>query len=578
MKISFFIFAFIISAFNLLAQENDLRIICPSQTRENDILPIVIKSTGVNSGIFNCQIDFNNAYGNDSVVRVYHGMGSISPKVAANGDFELSVIGFNASRSVVIQNNIFQEISGIIDDDFTCPSGSLIHITGDLAISSGRCFKIEAGAQLLISENVNIFIYGKLMCDGQIDNPIVFKSFDPSKYWGGLIVQSPDSSVINYTFFVNGGNNSNFHFGHSDSQPVIKINSSYLLLNNCYIINNPGKGLASEHAHVILKNSIISHCDTGGEFLFGKTAIDSCYVLAIPNDDGLYQDDDNDGFYFYETMNGNQPSSIKNSFIISTEDDGIDQNGAILNIENCRIQNCYHEGIACSNYNSVNVFNTLVQDCMQGIESGYGNPKLTVNHCLFLNNTVGVRYGDEYETPSDGKVIIKNSILFNNTDNILNFDPQNGQPNPDSLIVSFSITNDEDFDNFNSNIAAEPIFTPDYFLELNSPGKKAASDGTDMGLYNDLSFAGSYNINRDFNIYPDISLNRLLISIQSDNAGSCNIFLFDIPGNKIKNFNRQFNCGKTEFYVDISNIKSGLYLCTLLWQGGSISRKIVITR
>ena len=136
--------------------------------------------------------------------------------------------------------------------------------------------------------------------------------------------------------------------------------------------------------------------------------------------------------------------------------------------------------------NRVRIFNTVVRGCGQGIEAGYGSPRVLVDHCVVVENEVGLRFGDSYDRGSQGRMLVSNSIVYNNVDNVLNYDLKTGQPVPGGITISYSLVEDSELDSSATVWSETPIFDDDYSLLPSSPGKGQGIDGTDIGLIDPL--------------------------------------------------------------------------------------------
>jgi len=469
-----------------------LELITPDRIKNGDELPMVIRADEASSGITQLiKLSSNNAYLEEEMLSIRKGTGSLTTVITANEAFTISTNNYNFAKEIELVESYPEiEYSGSIQNNIEKWDTSFDRIiTSDLTIPYGAELIIEAGTNIKLLENVNIHIYGDLTINGTKESPVLFTSKESDYYWGGVILND-SSAKINYCFFIKGGGDSSYNFGHSNSQPVIKMNNSEVEILNSFIIDNIGKAFGSSDSVIRIEDCLISRCDTGGEFHRSITKIYSSHVLELPAA-GNYIDD-NDGFYFYHQYSGSaEPSEVKNCFIIDGKDDGIDQNSANLNIENCWIEDFMHEGIATSYDKTINVFNTVVKECGQGIESGKGHPYVNIDHCVIVNNAVGLRFGDNYAAPCTGKITATNSILFNNNDSILNYVIYNNGSQHGAIDISYSITNDEEYDGTQSCINAEPIFDTDYVLHPNSPGIGISEDGSNAGLVNIIS--GSTN-------------------------------------------------------------------------------------
>lgn len=370
--------------------------------------------------------------------------------------------------------------SGNTNGSLVFESGSVHLINGQLNIGQGDTLTIEAGCWVLLDTDVNISVEGHLQIDGTSIEPVAFTS-NGNSAWGGIIFGN-GTGTINYCLFSNGGGDDSQWFGHSDSQPVIRTNGGQVTMNRSFIFDCQGKALAAMNGNLVFNNGGISRCDTGGEFGSSYVVIKGSHVMEIPDADGLLEDDDNDGLYFFGANITSEPNVVDSCVFVLGEDDGIDHNGAIVHVLNTWVEGFANEGVAASNENSVYIYNSLFKACEQGIEAGYGSPTVTVDHCVLVENDYGLRFGDWYNWGCNGSITCTNSIMVNNTDNVHNFDVLNNGPINGALTVTYSIPTDVEYDADAGNLTGAPNFTSQYQLEPGSVGESAATDGSNMGL------------------------------------------------------------------------------------------------
>lgn len=380
-----------------------------------------------------------------------------------------------------------RELGGQLDGDgLTWGPGQLIHVTADLEVPADQELKILEGTVVLLGPKLNIQAHGDVRTMGTAESPVLFAPLDAGKAWGG-ISHEDSQGEYRYTFFTAGGGDAGKEFGHSGSQPVLFADGGELDLDHVFLLDNPGKAMGGDEAMVAMTDSLVTRCDTGGEFDESLVGILDSHFLEMPSADGEAVDDDNDGLYLHlphPSLSSDETSALIVGCVFAVgKDDGIDHNGATVRVMNTFIEGFHNEGIACSNKNGLEVSNTLITGCAQGIEAGYGSPEVKVDHCTLVDNGVGLRLGDSYDDPIKGSITVTNSISVQNDEhNVWNFSHQTNGPLPGQVSISHSMVDDPDFDGLDGNVPGQPLFDESYHLLDNSPGKNAASDGLDIGL------------------------------------------------------------------------------------------------
>ena len=376
-------------------------------------------------------------------------------------------------------------------------------ITNDIIVPAGTKLSVSSGTWVVLGDKKNITVYGEIEVLGTPEAPVVFTSEVPEDAWGGLEIHSGYSSFL-YCFLVNGGGDDSKGWGHTGRQAsLFAYENSRLDLDNCYIVYTSGKAMGAIEARVNIDNCVTSFAFHGGEFHYCLLDIRNSYFMNLPNDDHIYlQDEDNDGFHIdYVYPYSDEFSVIDNCHFITTKDDGVDHHASRLHVKNCFITDCIHEGVAVSEEDTIKVTNTVITDCNQGIELGWSSAttQIYVDHCVVVDNNVGLRVGDEYNGGYEGNMKVTNTVLYNNGDNIYNHIINTGKPQPGAIDISFSMTNDEDYNGSFYCITGIPEFDDYYFLSDGSPGKEMGINGSDMGLYE----AGDIEI-------PDIVIDEIM--------------------------------------------------------------------
>ena len=475
--------------------DNELEIITPA-INENDIFqPIVFKYHNEDEIKTNNNPLIGDLYVNDilfqSAVILKKGVGTyllnkenlthpLSIKVSLNEEISHEII-LNENSSLV--DTIFSISDG---DQIIWEANAYKFIDRDLTINGDLV--IMEGVRVDLANHVNIIVHGSVTALGDNKNPIIFKSKEWDKPWGGFEFYNSQSSFDN-CFFINAGGDPDKGWAHTDTQPIIfaKENSDISILSS-YFLYSPGKGLGSIASKLKVDSTIIAFVFMGGEFQSSYLTFDNSYMLNIPNDDGIFVDADNDGFHIDNTNPfSDEPSKLRNSYFITGKDDAIDHYRSKLLIENCWIQDWMNEGVAASGRDTVFIKNTVSIGNQKGFEAGYGNPIMIIDHCLAMDNVYGFRLGDNYSTPNEGKMIIANSIAYNNEQNIKNYTNHLGGPLPNGIEVSFSITNEESYDNIETNVTGVPAFIDStYRTHYSSIGASIGTNGKNIGIVDTL--------------------------------------------------------------------------------------------
>jgi hypothetical protein len=535
------------------------QIICPSIVQSEGFLPVIYivrDDSGMFNRFYSEQTEITSAvFSTTPVISVNCGSGSAMPYYTSENNFEISING--TTKAITVRNNwpvIYYD--GEIAESEVWDASSIIHITSDLIVNEGATIEIEAGCRIITDEEVNIIVQGQIIVNGTEESPVVFTNAEPGKPWGGIRLSNQTvKSSFNNTIFTGGGGNDDYVFGHSESQPVVFSSVSDVDFFQCYFIDNAGKGIGGVACHISIIKCVFNRCDIGAEFQSCVVTVDQSHFSEMPDGDGILDDDDNDCLYFYHYMGSmpDSPSKVSNSVFCIGEDDAIDHNEAKLIVENCFISGFENEGIAASAGNYVSVFNTLIMNCEQGIEAGYGNPDVFVDHCVVVNCDVGIRFGDSYTWGCTGQLFIENTILHDNADNIWNFDFLTQDSVANAIMISHSITNDDHYDSYPHCFPATPLFLPDYYLEEGSPGVNQASDNCDIGLYRCNTGMHDFTPQRlDFKVFPNPSSDFLKITGSSLPQNEVEVSIYTLNGLNV--FNQKYSSGNELIEIDLSSV------------------------
>ncbi|MCP4193608.1 MAG: hypothetical protein GY768_23595 [Planctomycetaceae bacterium] len=475
-------------------------IIAPQQVRANEILPIVIRALdwqgNVNSNV-SIPVQLDNLQQLDGTdVQIKKGVGSYAPVVNAEADFQLSLTGSDDSYAIQVIDETFpvEHYSGALVGDTVWDANVERRITDDLLIPEGSTLTIQPGTRVLLGDKVNLRVEGTILGLGSMESPLLFNSLSRDLAWGGIEIDGGHGQ-FSYALMTHGGADNARNFGHSNSQPVVMVRNGTLNCNHLFIVNNVGKAFGARRSQITIDHSIISDVDTGGEFSSSVAKISDTWIKNISNGNSNgFVDDDNDGLYFAGVHPSGEPSQFTDSFVIDTQDDGLDHNGAHLEIVNAWIEGVTHEGIASSNANQVTIHNSVFQKNNQGVEAGYGSPQLVVKQSVITQNTnqidpnspitAGLRFGDGYDGQNgdyEGQITAEYLVISDNGDNVRNDDGTIPGARPGAIAITNSMTNDKEFNRTDKNTTGIPIFSNSKHLLRGSAGFQSGPDNFPLG-------------------------------------------------------------------------------------------------
>lgn len=396
-------------------------------------------------------------------LRLYRGRGSVSITLDDTGAVQIRVCsaGLSGSRKLQVEQRSTRALQGMLAaaDANWAPSAD-VHVSGDLIVPAGLSLRIAAGTRVLFATNAALIVRGTLLVSGTQAKPVIFTRAGTAA-WGGIRVEPNGSATLDEVWLNSGGGDTARVYGHSKSQPVLWVEEAELTMRGGGLVDNVGKALGSEHAVMHLDGVLISRCDTGGNLGITALTMERGFVLEMPDADGSFDDDDNDGIYLrgaYEDAAGKEVESVLRDMVFAVgEDDAIDHNDALLRIERTWIEGFRHEGLAASVGHRVTISDSMVRDCEQGIEAGYGTPEVIVERCTVTDNDVGLRVGDSYDWDTDGHMRVSETIAIGNrVANVRNHVNQIMGPLAGALEIACSMVDDPALDAVSGNAPGIP--------------------------------------------------------------------------------------------------------------------------
>ena len=352
----------------------------------------------------------------------------------------------------------FTNVSGVIASSTAWPANSRINVTGALTINAGVTLTVGAGTIVKVytgngtsGSAAEIVVNGSLVVNGTEANPCAFVPATAGANWGGIELPTSTSLLsANWTLFHGSGEEQNWfdtHSGystHKKQQALFLVSGTlasgsatgaHLQLADCFCFSLAGQEMNSKaRVWIDLSRTLMMRAVTCGEQNDCKVTIDRCALMEFPSETSDFVDADNDAIYL---TSGDL--SITNTVIGFTKDDGVDSGGnggnspfgtvnpltgntvTRYDSTNNWYEGTFHEGNSLSGTRNVYFTGCVFLNCGQGVESGYSaaagadGPNGFIDSCLFVNNMVGVRVGDNYGPGYNynSTADVKNSLILN---------------------------------------------------------------------------------------------------------------------------------------------------------------------
>jgi hypothetical protein len=352
------------------------------------------------------------------------------PPASSSGPlvYDAQLHSLQTNKQIAIEaETTWTTVGGTLSSSATWPANSRIHVASHLLVTTGNSLTIEQGTVVRLAAGVEIRVNGQLFVNGTTECPVVFTPTNRAAPWGGIVLRTnaPRATITGAIFTRSGASatwmsDNNGGSTHRSEQPLIYLgNGAQATLTDCYAVDHRGQFGHGETATLRMTRTLVQKFTTGGQFNSGSVRLDQCAIIEIPSDDDVFADDDNDAFYL---TGGNH--SFTNCLVGWAKDDGLDAGsgaGGSVAVIGCWFESCYHEGMAWSTdtgTRNVTVRDTVVLNCGQGIEAGFGDPEVFADHCVSIGNLSGARFGDNYDWSYSGFLRVTNSFLLHNYRNI----------------------------------------------------------------------------------------------------------------------------------------------------------------
>ena len=371
-----------------------------------------------------------------------HGSGFLPAATEATPtEYSAEIGGVGTYKEINIESSTaWTTVSGTLAGNVVWPDNSRIHVNANLTIPSTSTLTIGAGTVIKLNPLVNITNSGRTVINGTTERPVVFTSTNRvlpevrTHAWGGFFLRNAAAQLVaNGAIFVGGGGAASISFSpgasHRSEQAVFLVHSgARLYLTNCAVINTAGQIGNGYNSDVTYDHCLIQKAITTGEYVGGTIIVNHSALIEFPEDNGTVNSSianaDYDAIYFTTGTH-----LIYNSLIGFCKDDAIDSGsggGGTVLLTNCWIESALHEANAWSNDSGLRLaetFDSVLINSGQGFECGWsgpvGSPSCYMSNSLSIGNSVGVRFGDNYESigPFNGQLRVTNSyVLYNYRD------------------------------------------------------------------------------------------------------------------------------------------------------------------
>lgn len=298
-------------------------------------------------------------------IPLINGRGSGMLTIEGEDAFQLIATWTNQTVSKAIDylgNQPITELEGDLAGENLEWSG-VIRLTGDVTVPDGSELNIHPGTWVFIegvdsgADGTKIIVNGSVNAAGDSQNPIIFTANNPEQPWGEILHMNSGISQYEYAFFNFSGRSPGA--GHTGAGPLFRVDNSAINFKNCYMTDNAGKIMYSVGGNLEFRDCIMARSVMGPEILETALFAENTWFTE------MLGPDDNDGVYLHTQSEG-QEVRLSRCVVARCDDDGVDQLGAIINIDDCIIRDVADKGIS--------------------LNGGEG----FIDTCIIVNNSIGV--------------------------------------------------------------------------------------------------------------------------------------------------------------------------------------------
>ena len=388
------------------------------------------------------------------------------------------VISLNGNRNItaVYESNGQCMVPEQIDADLLLSKDcSPWVVQGNVTIAEGATLTIEPGVDILMPEDGNFYVKGKLIARGNEQERITFR-INPEqngKLWGALcFTETEEPSELAYVTISSASD------GSDPARYVAAISAfkADLMLDNLILEDVYSNPIAARYSDVILTNSTL-HSRVTGDLInvkYGHARIENCEFRGNlqPDTDGIDYDGIDEGLI--------RNCRIYDFYGFNSDAIDIGEEANNIEIDSVLIFDITDKGVSVGQKSSVFVTNCTFVNCNLGLGLK-DSCRAVINQCTFYGNTIPVSCFEKNPGRLGGNGIVLNSILSNSYDHTFFRDSKS------TLEIRYSLSDNENLVNHANNYFDDPLFMNptrfDFRFQTNSPCILAGDiEGTPVDL------------------------------------------------------------------------------------------------
>lgn len=394
---------------------------------------------------------------------------------STNALVTLSETGDHYLRARFVQGSSCTVPEIIMDDMTLSADCSPYLVTGDVLIQEGVTLTVDAGVEIRMPEEGNIFVHGTIRANGAADLPVRFVlNSDQQGNWGGIVFNNtPELSVLNYVEIQDAS-------GGPDpvtENAAISAFKADLEMHNMLITEVASNPIMARYSDIVLTNSKL-HSEVTGDLVnvkYGHAEIVDCHFEGNdqPDTDGIDYDEVTGGII--------RNCTITNFYGFNSDAIDIGEQAKDIIIDSIVAMNITDKGVSLGQHSSARISNSVFVNCNMGVVAK-DSSSAVVQQSIFYGTGNAVYCYEKNIGLAGGNAYVTNSILSNGSDDPVLAD------HTSRLEISYSLSDTRPLPAGNGNINSNPLFqAPSFYnfaLREGSPAimaGRSAAGPTDMG-------------------------------------------------------------------------------------------------